>query len=262
MQFVDSGDGHLHVAWQPGRGRPVMFLNVLGVDLRIWDAVLAHLPGVPSLRHDARGHGLSAPAGSGGMARLVDDALSLIDHFGLDRPVICGASAGGLVALGVAGARPEQVGGLVLCNTAARIGTGEGWNARIATVAAGGIGIIADTVIGNWFSPGFRSDRPADLAGWRTMLTRCPVAGYLGLCGAIRDTDFTALARDLSLPVEVIGGRFDGSTPPEVVEELARLIPGARLTMIEDAGHLPGIERPDQVAAVIAGLIERIDAAG
>lgn len=262
MQFVDSGDGHLHVAWQPGRGRPVMFLNVLGMDLRIWDAVLAHLPGVPVLRHDGRGHGLSAPAGQPGMAPFVADALALIDHFGLDQPVVCGASAGGLVALGVAAARPGQVGGLVLCNTAARIGTTESWNARIATVAASGIDTIADGVIGNWFSPGFRSDRPADLAGWRTMLTRCPVEGYLGLCGAIRDTDFTALARDLSLPVEVIGGSVDGSTPPQVVEGLARLIPGAGLTMIEGVGHLPGIERPDRVAAVIADLIERIDAAG
>lgn len=261
MQFVDSGDGHLHVAWHPGRGRPVLFLNVLGMDLRIWDPVLAHLPGAPALRHDARGHGLSAPAPAPGMSPYVADALALIDHFGLERPVVCGASAGGLVALGVAGARPHRIGGLVLCNTAAKIGTAESWNARIASVAAGGIEAIADTAIGNWFSDGFRNGRPSDLAGWRTMLTRCPVEGYLGLCAAIRDTDFTRLARDLSLPVEVIGGSVDGSTPPAVVEALAGLIPGARLTMIEGVGHLPGIERPDAVAAVIERMRSQLDAA-
>ena len=103
--------------------------------------------------------------------------------------------------------------------------------------------------------------RPADLAGWRTMLTRCPVEGYLGLCAAIRDTDFTRLARDLSLPVEVIGGSVDGSTPPAVVEALAGLIPGARLTMIEGVGHLRGIERPDAVAAVIERMRGQLDAA-
>ena len=175
--------------------------------------------------------------------------------------MVCGASAGGLVALGVAGARPDRIGGLVLCNTAAKIGTAESWNARIASVAAGGIEAIADTAIGNWFSDGFRTGRPADLAGWRTMLTRCPVEGYLGLCAAIRDTDFTRLARDLSLPVEVIGGSVDGSTPPAVVEALAGLIPGARLTMIEGVGHLPEIERPDAVAAVIERMRGQLDAA-
>lgn len=260
MRFVDSGEGQLHCAWQLGQGRPVLFLNVLGMDFRIWDGVVAHLPGVPVLRYDTRGHGLSAGGGVAGMAQHVADALALIDHFGLERPVICGASAGGLVALGVAGARPERVAGLVLCNTAARIGTAESWNARIAAVAAGGIEAIADGVVEKWFSPEFRETRPTDLAGWRTMLARCPAEGYLGLCAAIRDADFSRTARDLAMPVQVIGGSADGSTPPAVVEELAALIPGAAFTLIEGVGHLPGIERPDAVAGIIAALRTRIDA--
>ncbi|MCA8878847.1 MAG: alpha/beta fold hydrolase [Rhodobacteraceae bacterium] len=260
MRFVDSGEGHLHCAWHQGRGRPVMFINVLGMDLRIWDGVLAHLPGLPVLRYDLRGHGLSAGGGAPGMAQHVADALALLEHFSLAKPIVCGASAGGLVALGVAGARPDLVGGLVLCNTAAKIGTTESWNARLAAVAAGGIESIADGVVGKWFSPDFRESRPADLAGWRTMLTRCPAEGYADLCNAIRDTDFSGIAKALSLPVQVVGGSLDGSTPPDVVEALAAQIPGAALSMIDGVGHLPGIERPDVLAGLIADFRDRIDA--
>ena len=254
MLFVDTGDGHLHCQLERGAGRPVVFFNVLGLDLRIWEGVAGHMPGAAHLRFDTRGHGLSASGSDLSMPRHVDDAIGLIEHFGLPAPVLCGASAGGLVALGVAGARPDLVGGLVLCNTAARIGTAEMWADRIAAVARGGTAAIADGAMEKWFSPAFREGRPAELAGWKTMLTRCPADGYIGLCGAIRDTDFTGVAETLAVPAHVVGGARDGSTPPDVVERLAAQIPGATLTMFEEAGHLPCIEAPADLAELIAGF--------
>ena len=235
MRFTPIEGGHMHTDTAGGSGRPVVFLNSLGTDLRIWDAVIAELPDLPYLRYDKRGHGLSVGGpGQEVMARHVADAIDLVASEGLDRPILCGVSVGGLIALGAAGARPDLFSGLILCNTAARIGTDDTWNDRIAAIEAGGIEAIADATMERWFSPGFQAARPVELAGWRTMLTRCPTLGYLGVCAAIRDTDFTGLAQALSLPVHVVGGTLDGATPPDVVAGLAATVPGA------DSDHARG----------------------
>lgn len=254
MHIADLGDIHLH--WREDGdpdGAPVVFANSLGTDLRLWDKLVALMPpGLRLIRYDKRGHGLSVGgAGEDDMARHVADAIELVTSEGLNRPILCGVSVGGLIALGAAGARPDLFSGLILCNTAARIGTEDSWNDRIAAIEAGGIEAIADATMERWFSPTFHAARPVELAGWRTMLTRCPTMGYLGVCAAIRDTDFTGLAQALSLPVHVVGGTTDGATPPDVVAGLAATIPGADLTMLDEVGHLPCIEAPERLAKVI-----------
>ncbi|HMA13170.1 MAG: alpha/beta fold hydrolase, partial [Bacteroidota bacterium] len=147
--------------------------------------------------------------------------------------------------------RPELVAGLVLCDTAHRIGTAELWNSRIAAIEKGGIGSIADAILERWFSKDLRENDRAALAGWRAMLTRTPQAGYLGACAAIRDADFTEAAKEIKVPTLCVVGAEDGATPPALVRELADLIPGARYEVIAGAGHLPCIERPLAVARLI-----------
>ena len=132
----------------------------------------------------------------------------------------------GMIAQALARARPDLVRGLVLMDTAHKIGTAEMWNERIAAIRAGGIASIADAILARWFSPAFHRDQPAELAGWRNMLTRTPVEGYLGCCAAIRDADLTEAARGLAVPTLCMVGDQDGSTPPELVAELAGLVPG------------------------------------
>jgi pimeloyl-ACP methyl ester carboxylesterase len=51
-------------------------------------------------------------------------------------------------------------------------------------------------------------------------------------------------------------GDADGSTPPELVAELASLVPGARLVTIAGAGHVPCVERPEAVAEAMLGFFE------
>ena len=84
------------------------------------------------------------------------------------------------------------------------------------------------------------------------MLVRSPVEGYVATCAAIRDADLSSEAAKIRVPTLCVVGDEDGSTPPDVVEATARLIPSARFQIIEGAGHLPCIEKP----AVLAGLIE------
>ncbi len=259
MQVFDNNGVRLHYADERG-GRPVtlVFVNSLGTDLRIWDEVVALLPGhVGAVRHDKRGHGLSdTPPDPYTLDDHVGDLAALNDHLGIERAVIVGVSVGGLIAQGLALARPETVSGLVLCDTGACIGTRQMWNDRIDAVRSGGLESIADAILDRWFSHHFHNDRKAELAVWRNLLCRTPDAGYMGTCAALRDADLRDAVGAIAVPTLCLCGDEDGATPPELVRELAALVPGATYREIEQAGHLPCIEQPQVVADAIGFFLK------
>ncbi|TPN01978.1 3-oxoadipate enol-lactonase [Mesorhizobium sp. B2-1-3A] len=259
MPFVTVGGITLHHRYVEADGKtpPVVFINSLGTDLRIWDEVVALLAGeMPLLAYDKRGHGLSdIGTGVHSMNDHVDDLNALIDHFGFNKVVLFGLSVGGMVAQGLHIRRPESIEGLILSDTAHKIGTAESWNSRIAVVERYGVEAIADGVMKVWFTPDFHAGRPADLAGCRNMLTRQALPGYIGTCKAVRDADFTESARRIAVPTLCVVGDQDGSTPPDLVRSLADLIPGARFEIIRNAGHIPCIEQPEALVALIRGFV-------
>lgn len=259
MPFVTVGSVTLHHRYRPARRNrhTLVFINSLGTDFRIWDDVLSALDGeMGTLVYDKRGHGLSDNSGGGrSIDDHVDDLLGLIDHFSLGRVVLCGLSVGGMVAQRLYTRHPRAVEGLVLMDTAHKIGTQESWNSRIATVERDGIDAIADGVLKVWFTPGFHAARAADLAGCRNMLTRQDLAGYIATCMAVRDADFTDAARWIKAPTLCVVGDQDGSTPPALVRSLAELIPGARFEVIRDAGHIPCVEQPAALTALIRDFV-------
>jgi 3-oxoadipate enol-lactonase len=259
MNILDLGDIRLH--WREDgdpAGRPVLFANSLGTDLRLWDAVIPRLPrGLRLIRYDKRGHGLSdAPPAPYAMGALVRDAERLADALAVRDAVVIGLSIGGMIAQGLAVKRPDLVRALVLSNTAARIGTAAMWDDRIAAVRAGGVAALADAVMERWFSRPFRAG--VEITGWRNMLTRTPAEGYMGCCAAIAGTDFYTTTAGLRLPVLAIAGSEDGSTPPDLVRETAALVPGSRFCLIRGAGHLPCVEKPAEYAGILTAFLEEV----
>jgi 3-oxoadipate enol-lactonase len=244
----------LHFADRGPRDRPALvFANSLGTDLRIWDGVIARLgPGFRTLCYDKRGHGLSDIGRTPyAIETHVADLIGLLDARGVTGAIICGLSVGGQIALGLAARRPDLVRALVLSDTAHRIGPPETWDARIGAVELGGIVSIADAVMERWFTEAYRQAQPVALAIWRNMLVRTPATGYSGTCAALRDADLTAAARGIRVPTLCLCGDQDAATPPDLVQSLAALVPGARFSAVADAGHLPGIEQPQRVADLI-----------
>jgi 3-oxoadipate enol-lactonase len=258
MQIVRVGGIALHVADDGERSAPaVVFANSLGTDLRVWDAVLPLLPaGLRVIRYDKRGHGLSdSPPGRWRIEDFADDLAGLLDALGVRAAAVVGLSVGGLIAQALAARRPDLVRVLILSGTAAKIGTAEMWNQRIREIEEKGIAAIADGILERWFTARFRASEPS-LAAWRNMLVRSPAAGYLATCGAIRDADLTAATAALRLPALAMVGEADGSTPPELVRATAALIAGSRFEIIRDAGHIPGVERPQAVARLIGDFLQ------
>lgn len=249
----------LHYAVEGPEGAPTIVLsNSLGTDFRSWDRLTARLsPRFRIVRYDKRGHGLSqsTPAPYR-IADHVGDLIGLVDHLGLDKFVMCGLSVGGLIAQGLAAQQPDRLQALILCDTAAKIGTADMWAQRIAAIEENGVEAIADGIMERWLSADFRSSRPEETAAWRNMLVRTTPDGYLGTCAAIRDEDLTAEAANISVPTMCICGAEDGATPPDLVRGTAELIPGARFELIDNAGHLPCIEQPEVMDDLITGFLK------
>jgi len=227
-------------------GPAVVFANSLGTDLRLWDKTVERLSGfgLRLIRFDKRGHGLSScPKPPYTMDELVDDAEQLLDHLRIGKCVFVGLSIGGMIAQSLASRQPERFRGLVLADTAVKMGDPALWQDRIAKIRAGGLESIADAVLERWFCEDFLQE-PECLA-WRHMLTRTPAEGYIGCCEAIAAANLTERTAGLRLPVLGLAGAEDRASPPEIVRATTALVPGSRYLEIEKAGHLPCVEQPD-----------------
>lgn len=255
MQVLNRPWGAMHFRIDgPADAPAVVFANSLGTDLRLWDPLLTEMPGIRAIRFDKRGHGLSDEGGRFGIDDLADDAAALIEHLGLGPVVFVGLSIGGMIAQSLAARRPDLVRAVVLSNTAVRMGSAESWAQRIGAVQDAGLASIADTIMERWFAAPFRA-RP-ELALWRNMVIRTSATGYVAACAALAAADLTAGTRGLRLPVLVIAGDQDGSSPAELVRATADLIPGADFRIIADAGHLPCVEQPSAYAALLRPFLQ------
>nr|WP_321459787.1 3-oxoadipate enol-lactonase [uncultured Cohaesibacter sp.] len=232
-------------------GKPVVFANSLGTDLRLWDALLPLLPeGLRFIRYDKRGHGLSScPPAPFTLSDLIDDAEKLLDHLGVSDALFVGLSIGGMIAQGLAVRRPDQIRALVLSNTAARMGDAAMWQQRIALIRQQGMDALADMIMQRWFARPFLASDAQE--AWRNMLRRTPLDGYLGCCQALASADMTDILPRILQPTLGIAGALDGACPPKLVEETIEKIPNAHMALIEGTGHLPCVEAPQEFARLL-----------
>ncbi|EYD72221.1 3-oxoadipate enol-lactonase [Limimaricola hongkongensis] len=262
--IVTARDGcRLATRIEGPEGAPALVLaHGLGMDMTLWDAVLPLLPGdVRVLRYDLRGHGGSdAPEAPYAMGQMISDAEAVIEAHGLRDTVFAGLSLGGMVAQGLAVKRLDLVRGLVLSNTAAKIGTPKLWDERIAAIRRAGIAAQADAVLDRWLGRDARHGPVAARA--RRVLTGTAIEGYVGASAAVSGTDFWTPVSGLRLPVLGLAGSEDRSVPADLMRETVELVPGARFEIIRRAGHLAPAERPEDWAAHVAQFLRATGHAG
>lgn len=238
----------------------IVFVNSLGTDFRIWDGVIAALDtDLGIVAYDKRGHGLSSLGNTPySVADHSSDLARLLDALAVSKAIICGLSVGGQVAQQLYFDRPDLVSGLVLCDTAAKIGEPDFWNQRIETITRDGLASVTEGIMERWFSAEFRASGDPLYAVCRAMFERQPVEGYLATCAAIAGFDRRADTAGIAVPTSVLVGSEDGATPPDLVHGFADAIPNSDFQIIDGAGHLPCIETPQPVAAAIAALVQRV----
>lgn len=257
MPHADLDDVRLHYEFDGPADKPVLALsNSLGTNLHMWDTVVPALSGdYRVLRYDMRGHGESTVSpGPYTIPHLGEDLLSLTETLGIQQFFFCGLSVGGMIGIWLGIHAAHRLKKLVLANTAARIGTQEGWNDRIANVQGGGIASVADGIIDRWFTPGFREAFPSEVEATRAMLLASPPAGYVATSAAIRDMNMTSELHLIQTPCLIIAGTHDLSTPPSGSRQLAQEIPKSQYVEFPTA-HISSIERANDFSnAVLAFL--------
>jgi len=258
MPFAELGDLQTYYELA-GEGRAVLVLsNSLGTNLSMWDPQMPQLTQrFRVLRYDTRGHGRSSVTpGDYTIEQLGRDVVALLDVLELKRVHFCGLSMGGMIGMWLGVHAAERLARLVLSNTAARIGTKEAWNARIATVRSEGMKAVAAAVSERWFTPEFRAMRPQRVAQAQQMLENSPPQGYAANCAAIRDMDQREEVAQITAATLVIFGAKDPVTPPADSQYLVSQIRGAEVVEL-DAAHLSNVEQAEAFTDAMCSFLSR-----
>ena len=248
MPFARVQGGQIHYRLDGKQELPVLVLsNSLGTDLSMWDAQApAFTEHFRLLRYDSYGHGASTFAAGGfKIDKLGEDVVRLLDHLGIANISFCGLSVGGLVGQWLGLNAAKRLEKLMLCNTAAHIGTAEGWNARIDAVNNGGIASISKGILERWFTLPFHEREPKTVDRLRKILEATPPESYVATCAAIRDADLRGEVSKIRAKTLVIAGTQDKATPPEGGQYLAERIAGAKYVEL-DTAHLSNVESPQR----------------
>lgn len=247
MPVIALADGDLNYQLDGPADAPVLVLsNSLGTDLHMWDAQVPEFSQhFRVLRYDTRGHGQSLVTdGPYNIEQLGRDVLALVDALDIQAFSFCGLSMGGLIGQWLALNAAHRIQRLVLCNTAAKIGSPEVWNPRIETVLRDGpaaMQALRDASIARWFTPEFAAVEQAKVEPVVGMLAATSPQGYAANCAAVRDADFREQIRDISVPTLVVCGEADPVTTVEHGRFLQSSIPAADLLVL-NAAHLSNVE--------------------
>jgi 3-oxoadipate enol-lactonase len=180
--------------------------------------------------------------------------LGLLDALRLNRVHFCGLSMGGMIGMWLGANAPDRISKLVLCNTAAKIGTPEIWNARLEMVRKEGMKTVASNVVERWFSPAFRTKDPATVALAQHMIEETNPEGYAACCAAVRDFDYREKLSGIHAPTLVIAGTQDPATPPADGQFLAHQIRGAKYAEL-NAAHLSNMEDGDRFSKEVSAFL-------
>ena len=258
MALIEVNGHRCHYRLDGPEDAPVLVLsNSLGTTLDMWDAQLPEFARrFRLLRYDTRGHGESQVTPGPYSAELLGkDVLALTEALNLVQFSYCGLSMGGLIGqwLGLnAGSRLQK---LILCNTGAKIGNDEGWNARIASVTNEGMAETAAGAIGRWFTPEFAAAEPQTVETVRQQLLGCDPLGYAANCAVVRDADFRERLGGISHPLLFVAGSRDPVTTVADAEFVVGRVPNARLVSL-DAAHLSNIGARTAFDAAVIEFLE------
>ena len=235
-----------------------MLLHAWGESWRSFDRLLPLLPGtVYAVAMDLRGHGdADKPATGYSLAEVAADIAAFMDAVGVASAVLLGSSSGGYVAQQVAITSPHRVAGLVL------VGSPRSLQGRPSF--AGEVDRLTDPVDAAWvrkflaWFPRFHDVPEWYLDGRVRDGVRMPAHVWretlAGLVNARPPTDTATI----TAPALIVCGARDQLLAREDQQALAAAIPGSRLIVYPDTGHLVLWEQPERVAADLTAFVDNL----
>lgn len=248
-------------------GVPLVMIQGLGTDSRGWALQrLALGRHYRCITVDNRGVGRTGPAPEPySLERMADDVIAVLDQERIDRAHVMGASMGGVIAQILGVLHPDRTRSLILACTACRH---HEWRRELLqewadAVEAGGMAALGDEALAWLVGPRLRRR----FGIWLNLIARVvlqqPPGPFVAQVKAILDApdELRYELVSIRVPVLVITGSQDSLTPVGDAEELAELIPHARLEVISGVAHGLMAEAPNGFNEAVLRFLGDVDGA-
>lgn len=232
-----------------GSGPLVVCMHGIGGNRTFWREQLEALaPHFHAVAWDARGYGSSddydGPLVFGDFAA---DLVRVLDHFRAARAHVIGLSMGGMIAMDFYARHPERVATLTICDSTPGLGNippeqlEEFIRSRKAPLVAGKEPRDIAPAVARALAR--KSAPEAVLRRLVDGMAALHKESYLKAIEAVNRVGDFAL-EEIRVPTHVLVGDEDELTPADVSRRMAERIPGAKLTVLPEAGHISNIEQP------------------
>ncbi len=231
-----------------GASRDVVFVHGAGENSLVWRKTIELLSGESkALAVDLPGH----PSGEI-TCRSVEDYCEAVHGFlkvsGLDRPVVGGHSMGGGIAITMSIRHPDDIGGLILVSTGAKLGVAQEIREGLRTEPMRTIENVITPWSFNAMDLGLVREARAALS-----VSNLPV--FLNDYLACQGFDARGEISKIRVPTLVVCGDKDKMTPPKFSHYLNANIAGSELRFVKDSGHMLPLEKPEALASLIQSFL-------
>jgi 3-oxoadipate enol-lactonase len=263
MMVLGTGMDRLFVggsvnAAEQGAGTPLFLFHSLLSDRASFDAVAPRLAEqfhviVPELP----GFG-GSQAVAGGLAAVADRMADLVREVAAGgEAIVLGNGYGGFVALQMAIGYPGLATRLILADSGAAFSEPgrQAFRNMAAAAREKGLSAITDVAMRRLFAPEFQAAHPALMQDRREAFLRTDPRVFGAACEALANLDLRGQVSGVKVPVLVMVGERDEATPPPMSQELASLLPDARLEIIPGCAHVPQLQSPELFLEAIAGFL-------
>lgn len=233
-----------------GPATPIIFLHGVGSDKSVWRPQVEHFGrGRRAVAFDYPGYGESDFSHDAMRDDFAASIFAALDALHIERVHVCGLSLGGVIAIAMYAAAAERCASLILADSFAVHPDGEGIYQRSVEASRDiGMRALAEARVDVLLGSAATAELRAEVV--ETMARIDPEAYAIG-ARAVWLADQRGRAAAIRAPTLVLVGAEDRVTPPALSRELAALIPGARIEVIDGAGHLANAEQPGAFDAAV-----------
>jgi 3-oxoadipate enol-lactonase len=251
ISYSDSGDGIY----------PIIFVHGFPFNKNVWKPQVDHFKKANRvITYDIRGFGKSGTNNENvSISLFADDLLKFMDALEINKAILCGLSMGGYILLEAVTQYPERLKGIILCDTQCVADTPEIKEKRlknIKKIEEGGIEEFSNTFLKNAFYKESFSSKKKLIEKLHKEIIALPLKTITDTLHALAQRpEKCTILKDVSVPVLIICGKEDKTTPIERSEFLFSNIDHSSLKIISDAGHVSNLEQPEEFNKCLSNFI-------
>jgi pimeloyl-ACP methyl ester carboxylesterase len=242
----------------PAHAPALLLLHPMGARHEFWDDCIgAWSRDFRIVACDLRGAGRSPiPDRPWKIDAHVRDLIAIRETVGLRDVIPVGCAIGSIIASAYAAADRPHVRGLVLSNTAPRLGleSKQRTEGRVAQVQQHGMDVLLPGVIDLAFK---NLPQDARYGAYTEMFKRNDPRGYASLALGMIGTDVSATLASLDCPGLVVAGRHDILLPPELSRAVHELLKGSEFVVVDDGAHFVPYQTPEVFSGLVAEFLAR-----